>query len=206
MRAPGAARRVTLPNCALSDQGGPQAGRAGPAPACWRPPAGIGRADRPRFGIARLRRPRGSAPNPDPPQRCRRGSPRRAPQGLPASPDGAKVVRPVGRSTLSPSGEAGRSGDCPTRRSAHNWLPLPALINEQPHWAAGRVAISGAYDLHVMQGRQPVQVSVNLHQRRRLAVARTVKRDHSPVVRQLAVVLCRRRLLPDVVQRPIAAN
>lgn len=28
-------------------QGSPQAGRAGPAPACWRPPAGIGRAGRP---------------------------------------------------------------------------------------------------------------------------------------------------------------
>ncbi|MET7668338.1 caspase family protein [Micromonospora luteifusca] len=34
-------------------QGGPQAGRAGPTPACWRPPAGIGRAGRPNLGTTR---------------------------------------------------------------------------------------------------------------------------------------------------------
>ena len=110
---------VQLPNCALSDQGGPQAGRAGPAPACWRPPAGIGRAGRPCMGTTRTLKTSGLRPEPRPSSEIGRGgSPRRAPQGLPASPDGAKVVRPVGRSTLSPSGEAGRSGDCPTRRSA----------------------------------------------------------------------------------------
>ncbi|GAB3148511.1 hypothetical protein GCM10027290_33340 [Micromonospora sonneratiae] len=34
--------------CWAEDQCGPQAGRAAPTPACWRPPAGIGRAGRPR--------------------------------------------------------------------------------------------------------------------------------------------------------------
>ena len=33
-------------------------------------------------------------------------------------------TRPVGRSTLSPSGEAGRSDDCPTRRSASSFPDL----------------------------------------------------------------------------------
>ncbi|MDH6465810.1 hypothetical protein M2302_006012 [Micromonospora sp. A200] len=71
----------------------------------------------------------GLRPEPRPSSEISSGSPRRAPQGLPAFPDGAKVVRPVGRSTLSPSGKAGRSDDCPTRRSftptAHAKSPVP---------------------------------------------------------------------------------
>ena len=42
------------------------------------------------------------------------GSPRRAVVDLPASPDGDKVERPTGRTTLAPSGEAG--SPCGARR------------------------------------------------------------------------------------------
>ena len=68
-----------------------KAGRAGrPRPAGDLRPASAGPAGHAE-GLPGPRRPRGSAPNPGPPQRCRRGSPRRAPQGLPASPDGLRL-------------------------------------------------------------------------------------------------------------------
>lgn len=48
----------------------------------------------------------GASPNPDPPQRCRHGSPRRAPQGLPALRPGVWTVYV-----------------CPTRKSADSEPP-----------------------------------------------------------------------------------
>jgi hypothetical protein len=106
-----------LPNSSLKESRRPakRAAPARPRPAGDLRPASAGPASH-ADGRHDLKTS-GLRPEPRPSSEISRGSPRRAPQGLPASPDGAKVVRQVWRSTLSPSGEAGRSGDCPTRRS-----------------------------------------------------------------------------------------
>ncbi len=90
------------------------------------------------LGSCRIGRPRGSAPNPALLRDRRGGSPCRAPQGLPASPDGALSGR---AHHLVPVRGGWTVYDCPTRRSAR-WRGVcaSAAIRAKLSWPSNSTA------------------------------------------------------------------